>query len=110
MKKAVDWYNSIMFSLAREHHSIGTKLSENTDGWNIRDMVSEVQYTIDLYEDPGCRYWDAAHDETQPRENGVGVWYKEWRNIIARMKRFVAQYKDEALTMECVSSHHSKYD
>ena len=99
-----------MFSICREHLSIGTNFSEDTENWNLRDMVSEMQYTINQYENPDCIYWEDAHDEFQPKEKGVGVWYKEWRNTIAKMKRFVAKYKDEALTIKCVSAHCSEYD
>lgn len=105
---AVKQYNNLMFDIARDHLTIGTKASQKeTEGWNLRDMVSEVQYTLDIYEDPSCIYWEDAHDESQPPHR---PWYKEWINNKARMKRFIDKYKDEALKLECTENHSSKFD
>lgn len=105
--KAVTMYNSIMFDICHEHVSIGTSLSEGTEGWNLRDMVSEMQYVLDLWNDPeSCAYCD-AHDETQPAGK---PWYKNWVSEKQRMKRFIEKYKAEALKMECTEGHCSKYD
>lgn len=104
---AVKQYNNLMNDLCREHLTIGTRFSENTENWNLRDMVSEVQYTLDLYDEPDTIYWDDAHDETQPADK---PWYKQWLREKARMRRFISKYKAEALKMECTHSHCSKYD
>ena len=107
MISAVRQYNNIMFAICHEHLTIGTDYSEGTENWNLRDMVSEMQYTLDLWNDPGSTAYDDAHDNTQPPNK---PWYKNWLNEKARMKRFIAKYKDEALTMNCTESHYSKYD
>ena len=107
--KATKKYNDIMWDLCREHLTIGTRLSEGTDNWTLRDMVSEMQYTLDIYDDPGCIYWEDAHDVSQPGGPG-GEWYRQWYNEKARMRRFIERYKDEALQFECFENHCSKYD
>ena len=105
--KAITQYNNLMWVLMREHNTIGTKFSENTENWNLRDMVSEVQYTLDIYEDPTCIYWQEAHDPYQPAHK---PWLKEWNQSRQRMKRFIAKYKDEAMTMNCTVDHSSIFD
>ena len=104
---AIKQYNKIMYDICRDHNTVGTSASENTDGWSLRDMVSEMQYTLDQYNDPQCIYYIDAHDECQPSHK---PWLKEWQNIKARMKRFIEKYKEEALEMECVVNHCSIYD
>lgn len=104
---ALKQYNNLMNDICREHLTIGTSFSEGTQNWNLRDMVSEVQYTLDLYNDPDTIYWDDAHDDSQPPNR---PWYTQWYNEKERMKRFINKWKDEALKMECTESHCSKYD
>lgn len=110
MKDAIKKYNEIMFAICREHNTIGTNFSEDTDGWNLRDMVSEMQYTIKRYKDEDGIYWQDAHDESQPIDNGVGRWFRQWKKEIAMMERFVAKYKEQVLTMKCTVSHCSQFD
>ena len=37
--KAIQRYNQIVCSIGYEHIRVGTRFSENTENWNIRDMV-----------------------------------------------------------------------
>ena len=106
-EKAIKRYNDIMWDLCREHLTIGTRLSENTENWNLRDMISEMQYTLDMYDSEDSIYWIDAHDPDQP---GDREWYRVWYNEKARMRRFINRYKDEALTMTCTEGHCSRYD
>ena len=105
--KPVTMYNNIMFDICHEHVSIGTSLSEGTENWNLRDMVSEMQYVLDLWEDETSMAWMDAHDETQPSHK---PWYKNWLNEKARMKRFIDKYKYEAMKMEVTEGHCSRFD
>lgn len=108
-EKAVKQYNDLMFDICREYNTIGTSYTEGNERqhWTLRDLVSEVQYTLDIYLDEDCLYWREAHDPTQ---HSSKPWYKEWINITRRMRRFVARYKDEAMLTKCFSGHCSKYD
>lgn len=105
-RNPIKWYNDIMYSVCRDEVVVGENHT-NTKGWNLRDMVSEMQYVLDQYEDPDCIYYQDAHDETQPAHK---PWYKEWIADKSKMKRFINANKDEALKLECIESHCSKYD
>ena len=107
LNAATKRYNEIMYSVCHEPVTIGTIYSEGTEGWNLRDMVSEMQYTLDIWNDEGSIAWMDAHDEFQPKGR---PWYHNWYNEKARMKRFIDRYKDEALKLECVDGHCSKFD
>ena len=41
IEKATQRYNNIMERLGYEHNTIGTRFSEDTENWNIRDMVAQ---------------------------------------------------------------------
>ena len=99
-------YNNLMFDIAFEYNTIGTRFSESTEDWNLRDAVSETQYTLDLFKDEDSIFWADAHD---PSQRGR-AWYNEWRNNINRMTRFINRWKDDALKMHCTSIHFSEYD
>lgn len=91
-----------------EYNTIGTEYTEapeRRNEWNLRDMVSEVQYTLDIYNDPDCIYWESAHDEDADEEV-----IRQYREDISKMRRFIRTYKDEALTMQCFEGHCSRYD
>lgn len=107
METAVKRYNNIMYSVCREYLTIGTSFSEHTGGWNLRDMVSEMQYTLDIYDDPDCIYWQDAHDESQ---HWSKPWYKEWVSEKGKMKRFIEAYEPFITDMICTQGHCSKYD
>lgn len=105
-RNPIKWYNDIMYSVCRDEVCIGESHTATKD-WTLRDMVSEMQYVLNQYEDPDCIYYQDAHNETQPSHK---PWYKEWIADKSKMKRFINANKDEALKMECVESHCSKYD
>lgn len=49
IEKVIQRYNNIMCSIGYEHCTIGTDFSESTEGWNLRDMVAECDYTLSTY-------------------------------------------------------------
>lgn len=110
IKTAIKRYNDIMISIAREHNTIGTRLSEDTENWNLRDMVSEMQYTLDLWNDETSLAWQDAHDEFQPVYNGRKEWLYNWQKEKSKMKRFIDAYKPFILGIECAIGHSSIYD
>lgn len=108
---AVKRYNKIMFSICREHLTINTDFSEGTDNWNLRDLVSEMQYTLDIWQDQTCMPWLDAHYEKQPRYNhSCGDWLYNYRLEVAKMKRFINTYKNYIDDLECIEDHCSIYD
>ena len=110
MKSAIKRYNDIMNSICREHNTIGERLSEGTEKWNLRDMVSEMQYTLDLWNEPGSVAWDDAHDDCQPIRNGRKAWLYNWQKEKARMERFITAFEPFIDDLECAESHSSIYD
>lgn len=103
IKKAIKRYNGIMNDLAYEHNTIGTKLSENTENWNIRDMVAECDYVLSTYYEDGHVNNDMRYsDELSER--------KMWKNETNRLKRFINDYKQYIDNIECISGHASNYD
>lgn len=99
IKRAIRTYNNIMYDLGYEHNSIGTKYSEDTDNWNLRDMVAECDYVLStFYEEGHCneslRYSD----------------YIKWKSYTSRLKRFINNYNKYILDMKCESGHCSIYD
>ena len=107
MEKIIKRYNGIMMDICHEHSTIGTSYSENTENWNLRDMVSEMQYVFDVWNSTDSIAYQDAHDDSQPSHK---PWYKEWLSEKNRMKRFIERYKEDALKMECYEGHCSKYD
>lgn len=102
-KRAINTYNKIMYNLGYEHNTIGTRYSESTENWNLRDMVAECDYILStFYEQGHCneelRYSDYAEDR------------KMWKNYTSRLKRFITNYKPYIEYMKCCSRHCSKYD
>lgn len=110
MLNAIKTYNSIMWDICREYNTIGTSMTEDAETrnkWNLRDLVSEMQYTLDIYKDPDCCYYEEAHD---PDASYHKEALKEWKSLTARMKRFIDKYKTEAMTMQCTEGHCSRFD
>lgn len=106
-ERAVKTYNGIMNAICHEHVTIGTSYSEGTENWNLRDLVSEMQYVLDLWNEPGSLPWEDAHDDSQPSHK---PWLKNWNNERARMMRFIQRYAPECDDMECSERHCSCFD
>lgn len=103
MKSAIRRYNNIMEVLGYEHNTIGTRLSESTDDWNLRDMVAEADYTLSTYYEDGHCNGDMRYSD-EPDER------KMWRSETGRLQRFIKAYEPFIKDMKCVEGHCSKYD
>lgn len=102
MKSAIKRYNNIMSMLCYEHLTIGTNLSEDTEGWTIRDMVAECDYVLSTYYEGGHVNGDLRYGDAEERAM--------WRRETGFLKRFIKTYEPFAINYECVSGHCSKYD
>ena len=103
MKTATKRYNVIMESICYEHNTIDTPFSENTDGWNLRDMVAECDYTLSTYyEDGHCNAEMKTSVDIEER--------KMWKSETEKLKRFIETYRPFINELKCVSRHCSKYD
>ena len=102
MKRAVKTYNNIMFDIYREHLTINTDFSENTDNWNLRDMVSECDYQLSTY-------YEIGHINESLRDGDENE-RKTWKSETRRLKRFINNYAPYTKGMEVTQGHCSKYD
>ncbi len=104
MKSVVKRYNKLMFSIAREHVSIGTEFSEDTEDWNLRDLVSEAQFQYDNYFEGGTVQCAALLGEYGPEDKAAA------RAEMMRLKRFVDNYGPHCNGLVCAQGHCSKWD
>lgn len=120
-------YNDLMFDLGLEFLSIGTNYSENTDGWNVRDMVSECQYQLDVhYEDGNANnegqhpdYWGFTVEDlmserrfkyVQRHNEEQEEMHKDWLYRTRRLRNFIRKYQSLAMKESCTEGHCSKFD
>lgn len=101
-EKAVKRYNNIMFDICREHLTIGTRFSEDTDGWNIRDLVAECDYQLSCYYEGGHSNADMRYGDAEE--------CKAWRRETGRLERFIKAYEPHIEGITVVCNHCSQYD
>ena len=101
-EKAVKRYNGIMMDVCAEHVTIGTDFSENTEGWNIRDMVAECDYWLSCYTEGGHSRAEMRYGDEDER--------KAWRSETGKLSRFIDAYKPFIEDYECTAGHCSRYD
>lgn len=102
MDKITKRYNRLMYDLALDHLTIGTLSSEDTENWNLRDMVSEAQYQLDIHYEEDTLSGEMRYGDDYER--------KEWRSEVGKLARFIKAYAPYIKDMKCVSGHCSKYD
>ena len=127
IEKAIEKYNDMMFERGYEHNSIGTRLSENTENWNLRDMVSECQYVLDTCYEEGHvnsegrypEYWEitpddvlnkSRYDRLVRRNNEERKLHKAWLSRTRRLRNFIKAYEPYIKNMKCTMGHCSSYD
>lgn len=103
IEQATKRYNDIMECIGYEHNTIGTRLSENTEGWNLRDMVAECDYTLSTYYEEGHCNADMRYESDERSR-------KAWKSETGKLKRFIETYKPFIEGLKCVSGHCSQYD
>ena len=102
MKTAVKRYNGIMEAIGYEHNTIGTIFSEDTEKWNLRDMVAEADYTLSTYYEEGHCNCDMRNGDEDER--------KMWRSETGKLARFIKAYEPYIKEMKCSQGHCSRYD
>lgn len=108
-------YNSMMNDLGLEFLTIGQNLSEGTQNWNIRDMVSECQYQLDVcFEDDNAnsegRYISELIERYSYSEIDAKRAHVEWLSKTMKLRNFIKKYKDVALQEKCSQGHCSCFD
>ena len=89
-KRAINTYNKIMSDLGYEHNTIGTRYSESTENWNLRDMVAECDYAL-------FTFYESGHYNEELRYSDR----KMWKNYTSRLNRFISNYKHYIENMKC---------
>lgn len=89
-------YNKMMIELDHESGVIEVGKNEN---WNLRDMVSEVEYLRSTY-------YDKNHENSKLRNTDV----KEFNRRTGRLRYFIRTYKDHIGDLVVTQKHNSKYD
>jgi hypothetical protein len=100
---AIKKYNDIMEMIGYEHNTIGTSLSEDTENWNLRDMVAECDYTLSTY-------YEWGHCNAEMKDSDDEYERKMWRSETAKLKRFIEHWKPYISDMKCSVNHCSNFD
>ncbi|MDD6142150.1 MAG: hypothetical protein PUD16_01470, partial [bacterium] len=103
LSRAVERYNSIMLCVGADHLTIGLSCSEETEKWNLRDMVSECAYILSTY-------YDHNHSNYDLKADGDAELIKIWRSETGKLRRFIAAYEPFISNLCCAEEHGSKYD
>lgn len=126
IKEATKRYNSMMNDFGFEHLTIGQILSEHTENWNLRDMVCECQYQLEVCYEEGNEnnegqypdYWEYTEQDllSKSRYDNVTRHNKEqraihsaWLSKTRRLRNFIEKYKEIAFTQECTEGHGSNF-
>lgn len=94
MKEAVKKYNRIMKSIGCDH------VTYDTEGWNLRDMVAEMQFQLN------CFYED-GHMNAEGRYSEDSKERAKWKSDTTKLKKFIEAYKPFICDMECTTGHSS---
>lgn len=92
-------YNQLMIDLGYQDKTIGLEFSGDTANWNIRDIVSEVEYIRSTY-------YDKDHDNAKLRDEDP----KAFDKITWRLRYYIRKYKPFIEDVKATTKHNSKYD
>ena len=122
MQTAIKKYNDLMYQLALDHLVI----HEENKEWNLRDMVSECQYQLDLFSEYGTDEYEALHImedyEGYTKEEIEGTTYLARRykedvrtfqgakKDMKDLQKFINTYKKDILDMDVHQRHCSMWD
>lgn len=93
--KAVKKYDELISEFYYEEDTV----KETHKNWNLRDLVSEMDYCLSRYYKEGNANFDARKDN-----------YKEWLSDVKKMKRFIKRWLPKCNNMKPYEGHCSKYD
>lgn len=89
-------YNEMMEELNHESGVIGNGQNED---WNLRDMVSEVEYLRSLY-------YTKGHERNKLKAEDLATFNRHTN----RLRYFIRTYKDHIDALVVTTKHNSKYD
>lgn len=95
-KYILNKYNEMMIELNHESGVIGTGKNEN---WNLRDMISEVEYLRSLY-------YVKGHNRNKLKTEDPKLFNRQ----TSRLRYFIRTYRDHVNNLVVTQKHNSKYD
>lgn len=96
LKPIIKSYNELITDLGYEDSIIGPGKNEN---WNLRDMVSEVEYIRSLY-------YTKGHDRNKLKTEDPKVFNRH----TYRLRYFIRTHKPKINDLVVTQGHNSKYD
>lgn len=96
LKPIIKSYNELVTDLGYKDSIIGPGKNEN---WNLRDMVSEVEYIRSLY-------YTKGHDRRKLKTEDP----RSFNNQTARLRHFIRTYRQYVSDLVVTEEHNSKYD
>lgn len=97
MRSIIKSYNLLLSDLGYDCSVIGN--NPDTENWNLRDMVAEVEYIRSTY-------YDKTHDNSKLRVEDPKLFDSHTR----RLRRFIRTYKPYISDLKAYTIHNSKYD
>ena len=124
MKTAIKKYNDLMYRLCLDHLTIGTSDSEFPEEkakWNLRDMVSECQYQLDMYSEYGTNQWESLHALDDIDKDTDDTWEQRYyddhidevnsaKEEMKVLRKFINTYKKDILDVDVHQGHCSMWD
>ena len=100
---ALNEYNEIVNDLGLEHLAVDRKSKFGTSKWNLRDMVSEIDYQYSTYKENGHFNNDCLHSSDRNERLHA---MRECK----RLKRFISKYSADTSKLKCYENHCSRFD
>ena len=98
-------FNQLVWYLGIEYCEItDVPYEEDQEIWNIRDMISEIQFELDKYSNPDMEQYAVLH--------GLGdeIDVQNAKNNVAAMQKFINKYKKYVGDLKCIRPHMSRWD
>lgn len=92
-------YNQLMIDLGYQDKTIGLEFSGDTASWNVRDIVSEIEYVRSTF-------YDKDHVNAKLRDEDS----RRFNNVTGRLRYFIRTYKPFIEDITATTKHNSKYD
>lgn len=93
MEAVTKRYNKLMMDLGVEHLTIGMRLSQDTEGWGLKEMVQEAKNQLEEFYNP-------EHDSYIKADGLTDDIKKRLQSDIGKLKRFISAYEPYVDSME----------
>lgn len=97
IKYGVKSYNKLLLDLGYKNKII--EPGTDRENWNIRDMVSEIEYIRSTY-------YDKNHDNGKLRDED----FRKFDSVTRKLRHFIRTYKPYMEGVKAHTTHNSKYD